>query len=513
MELNMTHENICINETVYDGPLEQSVELDTLLPDYCPPIFKVLCCNMKAAVNSCRVSGDKVLIDATAHIRVLYVAEEGGGVHSLEQKVPFSKTIDLKGDLNDPVVKLSVKTDYINCRVVNQRRLDIRGAVTIRAKVVSQRCEDVICDANGGGLQMKKRMVNAGCSVKSCMKQFTVEEELELSYGKPSIAETLNASCSAMVTDYKIIANKVIIKGEILLHMLYLPDGEDKKPEVMEHSVPISQIVDLEGVDEDYLCAIKLQVGAVDIQGGGEQESDGKTFRAEFAVNAFCEAYKSKEIPVIADVYSTQFEAKTQCRNMRSEKLLVPLSEQCMCKEELELPQESGGIYDIWCDAGSVSFRDEGGTAVLEGAVTANLLALDSDNMPVLIQKELPFTYKMDLKDAPPDLTADATAEVVSAAYSLSGADTVEVRAEVKICGCIYEITETCMMTDITLDEEHPKSKADLPALTLYFADKGEFVWDIAKRYNTSISAIMEENGLDGDELMERGMILIPIVD
>ena len=139
MELNMTHENICINETVYDGPLEQSVELDTLLPDYCPPIFKVLCCNMKAAVNSCRVSGDKVLIDATAHIRVLYVAEEGGGVHSLEQKVPFSKTIDLKGDLNDPVVKLSVKTDYINCRVVNQRRLDIRGAVTIRAKVVSQR--------------------------------------------------------------------------------------------------------------------------------------------------------------------------------------------------------------------------------------------------------------------------------------------------------------------------------------------------------------------------------------
>ncbi|NMA79558.1 MAG: LysM peptidoglycan-binding domain-containing protein, partial [Clostridiales bacterium] len=35
---------------------------------------------------------------------------------------------------------------------------------------------------------------------------------------------------------------------------------------------------------------------------------------------------------------------------------------------------------------------------------------------------------------------------------------------------------------------------------------------DIAKRYNTSVEAIMEENELEGEVLEQRGMLLIPIV-
>ena len=49
-------------------------------------------------------------------------------------------------------------------------------------------------------------------------------------------------------------------------------------------------------------------------------------------------------------------------------------------------------------------------------------------------------------------------------------------------------------------------------ALKIYYADEGEGVWDIAKRYNTSVEAIMEENELEGEVLEQRGMLLIPIV-
>ncbi|MCI8502101.1 MAG: LysM peptidoglycan-binding domain-containing protein, partial [Oscillospiraceae bacterium] len=47
----------------------------------------------------------------------------------------------------------------------------------------------------------------------------------------------------------------------------------------------------------------------------------------------------------------------------------------------------------------------------------------------------------------------------------------------------------------------------------LYFADEGDQIWDIAKRYHTSVGAILEENDLDTETMKQGGMILIPLID
>lgn len=50
-------------------------------------------------------------------------------------------------------------------------------------------------------------------------------------------------------------------------------------------------------------------------------------------------------------------------------------------------------------------------------------------------------------------------------------------------------------------------------AVRLYFGSEGESLWDIAKKYGTSVSAVMEENELSEDGLTGNRMILIPIVN
>ncbi|MBQ6212527.1 MAG: LysM peptidoglycan-binding domain-containing protein, partial [Ruminococcus sp.] len=49
-------------------------------------------------------------------------------------------------------------------------------------------------------------------------------------------------------------------------------------------------------------------------------------------------------------------------------------------------------------------------------------------------------------------------------------------------------------------------------AIKLYFGNENESIWDIAKRYSTSVEAVMEENELSGERLENGGMLLIPIV-
>ena len=70
MELNLTHEMISINETIFDGMVEQPVELDYTLPDYYPSIFKVLKCRICPKVYSCRTSGDKLVIDGVISLKL-----------------------------------------------------------------------------------------------------------------------------------------------------------------------------------------------------------------------------------------------------------------------------------------------------------------------------------------------------------------------------------------------------------------------------------------------------------
>ena len=63
-------------------------------------------------------------------------------------------------------------------------------------------------------------------------------------------------------------------------------------------------------------------------------------------------------------------------------------------------------------------------------------------------------------------------------------------------------------VTDITQSGE--KNKDNLSAITVYFADKGEKLWDIAKHFGTSVDAVSRRNALSGEALHEDTMLIIP---
>ncbi len=51
---------------------------------------------------------------------------------------------------------------------------------------------------------------------------------------------------------------------------------------------------------------------------------------------------------------------------------------------------------------------------------------------------------------------------------------------------------------------------ADSPALVVYFAKEQEALWDIAKKFRTSVDLIKSENELKDDVLDTRRILLIP---
>ena len=83
------------------------------------------------------------------------------------------------------------------------------------------------------------------------------------------------------------------------------------------------------------------------------------------------------------------------------------------------------------------------------------------------------------------------------------------VRVEMNISGCIFDSVRRKTVTSIECSDSDGK-KTGGAALTVYFADAGEEIWDIARRYNTTVEAVEQENGITGETVAQKCMLLIP---
>ena len=85
-------------------------------------------------------------------------------------------------------------------------------------------------------------------------------------------------------------------------------------------------------------------------------------------------------------------------------------------------------------------------------------------------------------------------------------------QAELLLSGQIMQQQEQMLVTDVQIDPEAVLPASESYALRLCFAQAGESLWEIAKRYHTAESAIREENDIPAERLTGQQMLLIPIV-
>ncbi len=94
----------------------------------------------------------------------------------------------------------------------------------------------------------------------------------------------------------------------------------------------------------------------------------------------------------------------------------------------------------------------------------------------------------------------------------MASTNSIEVKADVRINGCIYDHSCCNIINEIDIDESSIKKRDGDYALKLYYAEPDEEIWEIAKKYSTSVQAIVDENELENDIIRSKKMILIPIV-
>lgn len=521
MELKLNKEPVYLSEVIYDGQAEQGVEFDYVLPDYYPDIFKILKCTLTPCVVSYSISGSQLFCDGVVYIRVMYLGADSNKINCIEQRYTYSKTIDLVKNAENAVIHITPKTDYCNCRAVSGRRIDVRGAVSCKVKVICSRRTEMLSGASGSGIETKPASLTYCGEKLSASHQFVSREDIETGASKNGNISIIHSDTSVSVSDYKVIANKVVIKGEVQLKALYISDrtegGEPEdasRAEVMEAVIPISQIVDLDGVTEKHICFVSLSVMDCDLEVKPSDAGESRIFSCDMTLNCNVTAHLESSVSPLVDLYSTDYETNFTVSTIKAESIPQIISQQLNVKSSVESQDGSiAAVFDARCDVINVICRARGNNElVLTGQANIQVIGRLDTGVPVFIEKAEPFELVAEVSDLGAEHNIEPSLQVTHVAYSITSDNHVDIRVNLSLSGCLYTVMSLTVIRDIIINEDKPKEKKNDYALKLYFAEEREEIWGIAKRYNTSAEAIINENDLENDRVESPCMLLIPIV-
>lgn len=508
MEYNFSKHSVGCKNNFLDTVNEQIVDVDITLPDYCPDIEKILKCTLIPKVYTRTISGGQLTIDGVSDVRVLYCDSLRHNIRSFTQTVPFTANFSLKSTPEQYVVLSNTKCEYVNCRALSPRKLVVHGAFSLYAKVYSRDTMDFYSFDEDCDLQTKSREIAASDLCAVCQEQFSVTEDITLS-SKPPVEALLTYDVTSHITELKSIHNKIMLNAELNLKVMYLSDLDSGKVEHISYVFPINRIIDCDGVLDETVNIPMLEVMSSDLMLRNDNMNDGSLLTLDIKMCFSDLSYISKPLSIVDDAYSTQYaiEQKRSMLNFETNHTCENISH--IAKSTLSLDSvKIAKVLDIYSGNLSLSPVMSDGELSIAGKTNICILVEDSEGVPSYIERNVEIDFK-----AEPHREFDRAqlidAKVHSLSFRLVDDSTIELRIELKVCAILCDAVSVNPVTMVVADEENMIERDDC-SLILYFADKGESVWDIAKMYSTKESVLMDENSLTDAVLESSQMLLVP---
>ena len=505
MEYNLEKQSIYQLKWAIDTVSEQPVDIDLTLPDYCPDIERILCCKLIPKIYMANLSSDRLNIEGGSCVRLMYIDGSRGCVRTYEYTQPFSESVPMPEQSSDCAVFVDAKPEYMNCRALSPRKLSLHGAFSLHMRAAVSDKTDYY-DCIDSGLQIKREETDVSELCGLCSESFTVQEEISAG-GKSEMTSVLSHRMSARITELKAIHNKIMLNAELKLELMYQSGADKCQAECMSYSLPVSRVIDCEGVDENSVIDGRLDVMSGDVRLGGDA-LDGSALLscdAKLIFSALC--WADRKIEIMTDAFSTQRDIEARYSPFSCCCGMVCKSYTDIGKANISADDSIARILDVHCEKLTVAPTSSDGIIILTAKLCVSVMYENTDGEIRCIERDAEFIYKPDTDGR--DCVESARAALDSLSYRMVDAGSIELRAELRYRLSLCRRKNCSAITMISADEDAPDYIPD-SSLILYYTDGGENVWDIAKRFRSRPADIAAENDLDGDIAEGGVMLLIP---
>ena len=504
MTINIDKQTMSLNKIIARNSLVTWIEQDILVPDTKPDVMKIIGVEAVPFVSNVEVVDSGVRVTGEITYYIVYRAMDKDKTRGISMTYPFSQTINVPDAKKGMNASVTADVRNIIYSLPNERKVSIKTEIVFKYVVRETGNIELIQGMNAAEDIETKSSQDVFYNVISTKQEILdAKEDIVVPENTPKIGEILRVSSNITNTDYKVSYNKILVKGDINVEMLYLEAGDTENIFTYTTTIPFTGMIEFDNISENYRFDIKYTLRNLELVLG---ENNMLTISAEVLADATM--FEETKVDYVNDFYSTNSNLnydKSEVAVIKNKELLT---KQISVKDNIGVTDDKNRILTYNVGTGHLNTKISGSNLYVDGPLKVNVTfenkdtgIVDAKTYDMLVDTTIPLGKEVN------EDNVDVTITVENKMVSVQNGN-VEANVTLNIAAEIENIDKITIIGNI---EEENLNPEDFDSMYMYIVKKGDNLWNIAKKYKTTVDKIANVNNILDENKIDIGQKLLII--
>lgn len=488
---------------------------DINISDSMPDARTIILDKTDVKTNEVKASNDHVSVKGALLFSILYQTdEENSALYCMDGKIPFDEQIYMEGAENTDTINVKWDIEDFNASLINSRKLNVQALVSLRLFIEELYDEETaveLCIEEEAEC-CKKTMDIAQAAVNK-KDIFRLKEEIKLPQNEPNVFQILWKSIQLSGVRFEPMEEKIGIKGEVGLFVLYEGEGEENMPRTFSTTIPLKGSMECHGSRADMFADISHAISHQEIEVRPDFDGEERVLGLDMVLDLDIKLYEQENVEVLSDVYGVTKEIEAATRQGEYRRFLPVEDDECRINERTKIRAGSARMLQLLHSEGTVHIDEihpvEEAIHITGSLDVKSLYRTSDENLPFsAMTVTLPFSCTLKISGFGAGASFHVTGYLEELAVSMVDSEELDVKAEIRFHPVVFSGVSERVISDIRVSELDAAKLGELPGIVAYVAREGDTLWQIGKKYYVPIARIMEMNNL-GSEKLEAGAKLL----
>ena len=503
MAIETLKESVCVNQVIAKSKENIVIEEDVIIPDIKPDILSVINVSGNVCIYKKEILDEKIRIDGGIQVYIIYLADdENSVVRSINTVLDFSKTIEMKNVNSKEIMEGKIVLKNIGCKIINGRKIGVNANMEAIFTLYSNENVDFVKEiANAEDIQIQNTKENIDLLVGMGNTKVYAKDTINIS-NSDNLAEIMKTDIAISNSELKTSYNKILVKADANISLMYLTD--DNRINEANCKIPIMGFIDMQNVTDENICNTSFEIKNIIIKPNSTEEH---SIFVEIELEIYCNVYEKKCFENIQDLYSP-----TQNLNLKQKYITVmegrnEINEQISINEKINKSDlQRGKICNLEILPRILEEKIRSDRVNIEGELELVILYISTINNRLDSKYyKIPFKAIINAPGVTPNSDINTCVEVLNKQIQSQHDESLEVNIDLKITCNMFKMKEIKVIDDI---ETLENTNENIYSIVVYFVKPGDTLWNIAKKFKSTIKAISTVNGIEDENKIDVGQQL-----
>lgn len=503
MAIETLKENLCVNQIIGKAKENIEAEGDVIIPDIKPDILSTINTNGTVCIYKKEIQDGKIRIDGGVQVYIMYLADdESSNVRGLNTVIDFTKVIDMEKASPTMNLESNINLKDIECKILNGRKISIKANIEADVSLYSNENIEFI-----KGIENREdiQVLNTSSTIDSLLGTGVTK-----AYAKDTItientdnfAEILKVNFNLTNREVKTSYNKVLAKSDMQVNIVYLT--EDNRVNEVNWQIPVMGFIDIQNISDDNVCNVNYEIKNILIKPNSTEEH---SIYVEIELEISCNVYEKKELDIIQDLYSPTENLNSSQKNITVMQDKKTITDKCQVKERMFISElQNSRICNTEVNPIITKQNIYNDKIMCDGELKIQFMFISATTNRVELKTQtVPFNVNIDCPGVSSNSNLNINIEITSRNIELLPDGNVDATIELAVTSDLSKMMEVKVIDDI---ENVENNEENIYSIVVYFVKPGDTLWNIAKRFRSTITAIVSVNGIEDENKINVGQQL-----